>query len=649
MKILWMSDSPTSPSGFGNVSRFVCAGLAQRGHQVSILGWQAHGSPEPWNGCTLYPVRHDGFGADVLLIYLQRLQPDILVTLADVWWLTFIANPIIAGFMRTAGIPWALYYPIDGDMGQGRLPSSWVHILQTVDLPIAMSEYGREVSRANGLIPAYIPHGVDTSVFCPPADRRAAKRAIGYDGKFVILSDARNQPRKLIPRTLEIFRRFAEEKRDVLLHLHCDPDDPAAQTVEYYYDLRADIEFLGLCDKVRLTTGMSVATGLTLEKLAAIYQASDVHLLSSWGEGFGLPTLQAAAAGVVPMASDYTASRELVLGHGEPIRVQRFVADHFGLRRALIDIDDAAGCLERLYRDRRLLASKSTAAQHFAEAYDWRQVVPQWHALLENKVPPLRQRVRQTVSGRRVAVSQNQPTPFGAARSSASREWPPPLRPRVPAPADGGRADIAQVMRAALPQLGSSAQVTINFVESKAGQLAVEVWRDAQGPGDSLCIPVTLPPPDSIVKARVSGRAHIAGESDVPAVLALGRIFPGLNVWAGAPVDLAELRSKDSTHPSTVPVGSAEYRIELASSTLAFDLGGVDPELPAQAAELGVPCIGQAQQPAQKWLWPELTLECCDPDEAATLGRRMLTDQGKAAELCARARERLELAQPEKT
>ncbi len=179
MKILWMSDSPTSPSGFGNVTRFVCAGLAEHGDQVSILGWQARGEPVPWGRCTLYPVRHDGFGADVLLHYLRRIQPDVLVALADVWWLTFITEPSIATFLRTACIPWALYYPIDGDMGGGRLPPSWVQILKTVDLPIAMSEYGRDVTRVNGIEPAYIPHGVATDLFTPPRNKDAGQARAG--------------------------------------------------------------------------------------------------------------------------------------------------------------------------------------------------------------------------------------------------------------------------------------------------------------------------------------------------------------------------------------------------------------------------------------------------------------------------------------
>src|SRR5712692_3349681 len=196
MRILWMSYNPTTPSGYGNVTRFVCAGLAERGHQVSILGWQTKGQPIPWQNCMLYP---SGFKADELLINLRRFQPDVLVILTDILWLAYLNYPVITDFMNTAGIAWAFYYPVEGDMGEKRLPPTWVRILKSVDLPIAMSRYGRDVTRANGLEPAYIPHGVDTKIFEPPADKGLAKQALGYEGKFVVLSDARNQLRKMLP------------------------------------------------------------------------------------------------------------------------------------------------------------------------------------------------------------------------------------------------------------------------------------------------------------------------------------------------------------------------------------------------------------------------------------------------------------------
>src|SRR5262245_16485107 len=613
MKILWMSDSPTTPSGFGNVTRFVCAGLAEHNVQVSILGWQARGEPVSWQNCMLYPVRHDGFGADVLLNYLQRIQPDILVTLADVWWLTFISHPLIANFMRTASIPWTLYYPIDGDLGDGRLPPSWVQILKAVDLPIAMSRYGREVSEINGIRPAYIPHGVETNVFKPPEDRASAKRALGYEGKFVILSDARNQPRKQLPRLLEIFRRFSAGRDDVLLHLHCDPKDPAARTPEYFYDLKADIAFLGLEEKVRLTDGMAIAEGLPLERLAAIYQGADVHLLASLGEGFGLPTLQAAAAGVVPIASDYTASRELTLGHGEAVGVKHYLQDQFGLRRALIDIDDAIEKLDRLYRNRDLLRAKSEDARRFAESYEWSRIVTQWRELLQRETPRLRNAIRYPATSS-VTV--------GRLRAN-------------------GPPELAATVRGALPPPAENVRITVNVAESKAGQLTAEVFRDAQAFERTLTIPVTLPPVDlSPVKKRVTGCVYIAGARDAAVAQALSRIFPDLKIWSPGELDLGcDPVTGETIRSKAVPRGSPAFRHYLSASTLAIDLDGADQSLAAQAAELGVPCVGDARQSQQARLWPELTLE--SGDQAAEMCRGVLTDQGVAADICDRARRRL--------
>ena len=626
MKILWMSDSPTAPSGFGNVSRFVCDGLARRSHDVSIVGWQMRGEPRSWHGCTVYPTRFDTFGGDVLLGYLQRLKPDILVTLADVWWLTYIANPTITGFLRAAQIPWALYYPIDGDLGDGALPASWVKILERVDIPIAMSQYGRDVTLANGVTPAYLPHGVDTAIFRPPVDRVAAKRRLGYEDKFVVLSDARNQPRKLLPRLLEIFSRFARDRPDVVLHLHCDPADPAARTAEYYYDVAADVELLGLGDKVRFTSGMSIQGGLAIEDLAAIYQAADVHLLASWGEGFGLPSLQAAATGVVPLASDYTASRELVTGHGEPIRVAAYIPDQFGIRRALIDIEDAVARLDHLHRDTALLAAKSAEARRFAETYAWSRLLPQWSDLLEAALPNARQRMTEVpVSTLRIRT--------------AGRET------RV----DGGLpADVSRTLEDAV-RLPDGASAVVKVVTSQAGRLAAEVVRDASAfTADELSVPVTLPSADpASVERRRRGCIHVASAADAPLVWALGKVFPAITVWSSRPIDLGRSPfTGELVRPSVVPMGMPGWRRHLAASVLALDLGGVAPELLPSTAELGVPSIGLAHVGDQPALWPTLTLPGPDIAAASRLARTVLTDQVETSEIVSYARDRLAALRP---
>lgn len=614
MHVLWMSDSPDSPTGFGNVTRFVCSGLADLGHRVSILGWQTRGTPIVWHSCQLYPTGYSDVGADVLLFYLQRLRPDVLITLGNVWWLSWITHPLIAA----NGVPWWLYYPLDGDCGEGRLPESWVQVLRRVDLPVAMSRYGLEVTARNGVAPAYIPHGVDTGLFRPPAVKAEAKAAFGYRERFVILSDARNQARKLLPRTLEIFRRFAAGKPDVVLHLHCDPDDPSARRPTYRYDLRADVDFLAADGRVRITPGMSLNSGgIPVEDLARLYQAADVHLLASWGEGFGLPTLQAAAAGVVPVAVDYAASRELVLDHGEAVPARHFLPSEFGVRAALIDIDAAVAQLEALYADRAALARKGAAAARFAAAYDWRKVTAHWDDLLRREVGRVPQEAPDHAA-----------TTVSGARSGAGQ---PPVDPHASATLSVGVENY-------LAGLASARELTARLEEEAARH------------PDPLTIPATPPSASpTLAPHRTAGRVFIGGPDDIPVVRRLARIFPGLNVWAAMPVELDPTGTGDAAPVAVWRPGTGAFRQQLAASVLAIDLGGRVPALASKAAELGVPCIGPACSTEQAQLWPELSLGRADTDAAAMLGRRMLTDQGEAGVLCAAARRVLSVLAPGST
>jgi len=226
-----------------------------------------------------------------------------------------------------------------------------------------------------------------------------------------------------------------------------------------------------------------------------------------------------------------------------------------------------------LYEDRDLLASKSQAARRFAESYDWKRIVPQWHELLEREVPYLRHTVRNRTGN---------------------------------------------VLTAAM-------------------------LRDVSRLGDMLTLPVTLPPAaPQLGNGRMTGYVYAAGPSDVGVLRVLSRIFPGLQAWSSVALEVhsGSVPGKP-LQVKVVPRDSPTYRSSLAASTLALDLGGANPTLPAESADLAVPCIGLSRQADQVRLWPELSLESPDPTAAATLARWMLTDQGDAAETCMRARQRL--------
>ncbi len=233
--------------------------------------------------------------------------------------------------------------------------------------------------------------------------------------------------------------------------------------------------------------------------------------------------------------------------------------DELGLRRGLIDIEDAVSKLEKLYRDRKLLACKAQSAREFALSYDWEHIIPQWEKLLQSEV--------------------------ASAHKRTSLHSPPQLE-------------------------------------------------------RTIRIPVTLPLVKS--KQRIPGYVYVASQCDVTSILALQRIFPCLKVWSTVALTFDSSVPDDKLlQVKVVEANGPEYRPNLALSTLALDMGSYDPRLPVEAAKLGVPCIGLAQQQEQARLWPDLTLERPDPLIAAELGRQMLTDQGIASDLCMAARQRL--------
>jgi glycosyltransferase involved in cell wall biosynthesis len=583
VRILWISDSPQSPSGFAAVTGAVCRRLAERGHRVDILGWQTHGAMSRWEGIPVHPIRRDSFGSDVIQGYLLRLQPQLLVTLADVWWMTFLADPVVQRYLDQSGARWVLYYPIDGATPGGRLPSGWVRVLQAADVPVAMSRFGALVSEASGVPAAYIPHGVDLEVFSPPEDKRAAKARFGYEDRFVVLSDARNQPRKLLPRTLDVAAAFAAGKRDVVVHLHCDPDDDAAGSDLYRYRLRDDIAAMGVSDVVRLTERfrMRSSGGLPFEELAALYRAADVHLLCSWGEGFGLPNLQACAAGVVPVAGRFAASQELVEGHGVAVPPESSMVDEFGLERWLVDVDEAAAALDRLYRDPDELIDRSRRARGFALSYSWDGVVDRWEQLLAAAPPrrrPVRSRRFTWIAGPDESPPQDMPAPVVTAVSDA------------------------------FATLADGTTVQLQVTERQYGELAAQIRREAFVEGEELSIPVRLPPCFPGAPRPVVGNV-LVGPASLPLAVLLRRIFPGLQYSVPRP-------GGDPASDVTLPLELLAPA--LARCVLVIDQGqDAAPGIDLLAAALGVPYLGPSP------LWPPI-----GADTPVRRARRLLTDQG---------------------
>jgi glycosyltransferase involved in cell wall biosynthesis len=346
-----------------------------------MLGWWTEEVLSNFYSIPVHRCPEDPDGAAATLIKLiHDLKPKFVVALGDIPWLSYLAMEPVQDAVKRSRSCLCLYFPVDGVLPNQLIPAQWAEILRFIHVPITMTEFGLSAVRRMGTKAVCIPHGCDTELFKPPMSKEISKRKLGYENKFVVLTDARNHRRKLLPRLLDIAQLLRSSEQQIVFHLHTNVASEEDQDV-YVYDLRADIRHLGLKPNIKLP---DKGLPLPVDKLAELYAAADVHLLTSYGEGFGLPTLQAASAGVVPVACLHSANTELVGSHGFAIPSEGSIQDEFGIVRHFIDRKKAAAAIRTLSTDKMLLNQLSLAAREFALRYSWDRVALQWDDLFQN-------------------------------------------------------------------------------------------------------------------------------------------------------------------------------------------------------------------------------------------------------------------------
>lgn len=406
MRILFLTDSIDSNSGFGTVSRNIienlCNGNVKNDLEIAHLAWQWTGRKidyykKGWEkSFTQYPIHKHKFGADSIAKVLKDFKPDILWTLGDFWMVNWLAEANYQRLLKEMSVKWYCYIPIDSDI----IPFNFRGMLPVVDKVIAMSLAGGEVLKKEHPEMEHwvIPHGVKTDVFKPytEEERNDIRKKDGYLDKFVIGCVGRNQDRKQHNRLVMAFAKFAKDKEDVFLHFHNDPSDPANMIAgfngEQYPFLLTVINMLNVGYKVGFTKGITYMDSLPEVELNRLYNTFHIHALATTGEGFGLPIIESNSAGIPNIVTDFTSSPELIKGHGELVKVKTLQAGTFGTWRAFIDIDDMVEKFEKMYKDwkeddSKLRIEYGKNARIHALKYDWiKNIVPEWIKLFNDSI-----------------------------------------------------------------------------------------------------------------------------------------------------------------------------------------------------------------------------------------------------------------------
>ena len=210
-------------------------------------------------------------------------------------------NEMIVGVMlRALGWPLKLVFT-----SAAQRHHSWITrwLIRRMDAIIATSDISASFLKVKATV---VPHGVDTEVYAPPADRAATFAESGLPGRYAIGCFGRVR---------------AQKGSDVFVDAMCRllpryPDFTAVivgaitpEQLPFANELKKRIEAAGLQSRIVITGELEIA------EVQRWYQRLTIYAFTSRNEGFGLTLIEAMSAGSALVAARAGAA-ELVVEDG---------------------------------------------------------------------------------------------------------------------------------------------------------------------------------------------------------------------------------------------------------------------------------------------------------------------------------------------
>jgi hypothetical protein len=371
-RLLWIGDVLV-PTGFATVTHAVLERL-HHDWEVIVSGVNYDGSAHQlpyqvipaWQG-------GDMWGMNRFQDLCAEFDPAAVVINND-WW-----NVAQFAKIAPAGVPIIGYMPVDG----GNLDPEAMAELNKLHAAVWYTRFGHQAACAAGFTGGahIIPHGIDTEVF-EPADRHEARRLLGLKVPsiaFIVGNVNRNQPRKRLDLTIQIFAAWVKQHNITNAHLllHCAQKDTG-------WDLRRVAACYGVADRLILTGAEDIRDLQDSSMLKFIYNCLDVQMTTTLGEGWGLTTMEGMACGIPQIVPDSSALGEWATPAVKIPCSRTLIHPEINTIGALVDEAPFVAALQALYQSKaaRSRLSEQGLAHVRGETFRWKNVARQFQALL---------------------------------------------------------------------------------------------------------------------------------------------------------------------------------------------------------------------------------------------------------------------------
>ena len=339
------------------------------------------------------------FGEQTFNQVCLDFMPDIVMDIRDWWMIEYQQRSPFRDYFH-----WAIMPTVDASPQNPQ----WINTYMSADSVFAYSEFGRDTmtEQCDNINFIDVASPAASEKFAPYKDKRQHKASMGLSEDSVIVGTVmRNQRRKLYPDLFKSFRKILDKTQNSNLFLFCHT---------YYPDIGWEIPQLlnqtGLNNRVLFTYRCKKCKSLHIdfftdsvshcsacgqfsrqmvgidnsideEQLNKIYNLFDIYVQYANSEGFGMPQLEAAYAGVPIVSTDYSAMESVIKNiNGFGIKpIQYSMEAETGCYRAVPDNDKFIELMCDLTKDtdalrKRGLQTAITARQQ----YSWDKTAEMW-------------------------------------------------------------------------------------------------------------------------------------------------------------------------------------------------------------------------------------------------------------------------------